>query len=200
MTFQQLLVRTLVQRFGGGDIRLGLPPGPVAVFRAQHPAVGDASVSAELVGPAADSPRATIAIGDILDDDFYSLDDHLPAAERARRVTREVVRFFEYLFADRLLFWRPADGHRTAAWRELAVAGQGEPLVTDGRSYQVYLWSGPLPAWRATTAILRRRTIRDERDYQILVACLEGPDARELSRSDLDLARRLVAQYDRHQG
>jgi hypothetical protein len=194
MGFQEILVRALADRFGDRDLRLGTPPEPTARFPARHPDVGDAIVSAQRFGESV--VAATVAIGDVLSDEFFSLDTHLDASEQAERVTSNVVRFLEHLFADRLVFWQSADQRRTRGWRECRDATQPEPLVSDDRTYDVYLWSGPLPQWRATTIIFGRRAIRDEREYGILLMCLNDP-YRAWDGAEQDLARQLIAQYER---
>jgi hypothetical protein len=169
------------------------------LFPARHAEVGDVTVSTRSVVEASigELVLATVAIREILHDDFYSLDTHLQPGEQAERVTRDVVRFLDHLFADRLLFWRSADEPRIGGWRECREAGQTEPLVTDDRTYAVYLWSGPLPQWRATTAILGRRSIRDERDYRILVMSLNETGERGLRDAERELARGMIADYER---
>jgi hypothetical protein len=199
MDFRQVLTQALVGRFGDRDLRLSTASDLTAVFPAQHADVGDVTVSTpgfagSSIGEIA---SATIAIGHILSDTFYSLDTHLPAAERVDRVTRDVVRFLEHLFADRLLIWQSADDAHRRGWRECSEAEQFEPLVMDDRTYDVYLWSGPLPQWRATTAAFRRRAIRDERDYQILRVRLEDQGESALHGAERELARELVAEYER---
>jgi hypothetical protein len=200
LNFRDLLVRALVERFGGRDLRLGTPPDPAVVFPAQHPAVGGATIwtPESAGGSIGELARARIQVGSILYDEFRSLDVHLPALDRGERVTKEVVRFFDHLLSDRLVFWKSADQRQTRGWRECHDINHREPLVLDDRTYEVYLWSGPLPRWRATTAILGRGVIREEREYQILLMRLHDPgDA--LHGTDGELAQRLVAEYERNQ-
>jgi len=193
MPNRDVLVSALTDRFADRGMRLGAPPGPIAVFPARHPDVGDVSVV--VTGSEADL-MVTVAVGSIVSDHFHSFDDHLGADERAARVTKDVVRFLEELFADRLLFWRSTDGG-SAAWRERGVTGYTEPLVIDNRTYRLYLWSGPLAVWQAVPAIFGRGRIRDDREYQILATLLEkgGPSA--LDEAERETARRLVAEYER---
>ncbi len=201
MEFPDILVQALVDRFKHEDLRLGTPPDPTVVFRAKHADVGDFTVSAPTVVEGSTGGIAlalvTITIGEILHDQFLNLDDHLAAADRAERVTRDVVRFLDHLFADQLLFWQSADVPRTCGWRECRDATEAEPLVLDDRSYDVYLWSRPLPRWRATTAILKRDVIRDERDYHILRERLHDPAEAGWQSADEARARRLIADYER---
>jgi hypothetical protein len=197
--FQDTLVRALASRFADVGFRLGAPSEPAAIFAGKHDDVGDATVSAPVVNasPIGDVASATVAIGKVLCDEFFNFDVHLAAEERAVRLANDVVRFLEHLFADRLLFWQSADSQRVRGWRECADARLAEPLVTDDRTYDVYFWSGPLPQWRATTAILERRAIRDERDYQILLARLEDRGEGGLHGSAGLLAKHLISQYER---
>jgi len=199
MDFREILVRALVDGFGDQGFRLGVPPQPTAVFPAKHTDIGDASVSNPKFAPSSigEIASAAVAVGDILADEFINLDTHLSAVQRAERLTRDVVRFLEHLFADRLVFWQAIDASRSRGWRESTDTGQREPLVSDDRTYDVYLWSGPLPQWRASTAILARGAIRDERDYEILRIRLEAPGESGLNGAEKELGRRLIAEFDR---
>jgi hypothetical protein len=71
-----------------------------------------------------------LAIGTLLHDSFDSIDTHLPLDARVARVTRDVIRFLEKLFADQLLFWERIDGGGKG-WRECATSESLEPLVAD---------------------------------------------------------------------
>jgi hypothetical protein len=140
--------------------------------------------------------NAIVAVGEIIEDDFLNIDSHLKSSERAGRLTKDVVRFLQELFADRLLLWRSTDG-RSAGWRERGDVGYSDPLVLDNRTYRTYLWSGPLSVWQAIPTIFARGRIRDDREYEILATLLEneGPDAFE--GAERDLASRLAADYKR---
>ena len=199
MDFSEMLVRALVGQFKDQDLRLGTPPEPTVVFRAKRADVGDVAVSIPRLAASSvnEIVSATVTIGEILVDDFTSLDTHLTAAQQAERVTGEVIRFLEHLFSDRLLFWKSADERGSRGWRECSDGKQAEPLVMDDRTYDVYLWSGPKPQWRATTAILSRGAIRDERDYQILQVRLDDPGAMGLHGEERMCAMRLIADYER---
>jgi hypothetical protein len=193
MSIREILLAALVERFGDRGLIVGTPPGPIAVFPAKHPEVGDVSVR--------DSGIATnfsvlVAIGGIVEDHFDNYDFHLEGTERAERVTRDVVRFLQELFADRLLFWRSTDG-RNAGWRERGDAGHSEPLVLDNRTYRTYLWSGPFSVWQALPSILARGRIRDDREYEIISALLQDAEPEGFVRSERDLASRLAADYER---
>jgi hypothetical protein len=193
MPNRDVLVSALTDRFADRGIRLGTPPAPIAVFPARHPEVGDVSVVE--TGSEWDL-SVTVSVGSIVSDHFHSFDRHLGADERAARVTKDVVRFLEELFADRLLFWRSTDGG-SAAWRERGDTGYSEPLVLDNRTYQPYLWSGPLAVWQAVPAIFGRGRIRDDREREILAILLEEGGPSELDDAERDVARRLVAEYER---
>jgi hypothetical protein len=196
MPNRDVLVSALTDRFADRGMRVSAPPGPIAVFPARHPDVGDVSVVE--TGSEWDL-SVTVAVGSIVSDHFHSFDRHLGADERAARVTKDVVRFLEELFADRLLFWRSTDGGR-AAWRERGDTGYSEPLVLDNCTYQPYLWSGPLAVWQAVPAIFGRGRIRDDREREILAILLEEGGPSELDEAERDVARRLVAEYERERG
>jgi hypothetical protein len=190
MEIREVLVSALTDRFADRGMRVGAPPGPIATFPATHPAVGDVSVAE------AGTFSAIVQVGEIVWNHVHSYDDHLEADERLQRLTQEVVRFLEELFADRLLFWRSTDG-RNAGWRERGDVGHLEPLVLDNRIYQPYLWSGPLPVWQAVPAIFARGRIRNDREYEIVAILLEERGAAALDDAERDLARRVAAEYQR---
>jgi hypothetical protein len=199
MAMSNLLLDALLERFGDRSLRVGEPPDPIATFPAKHPDIGDVRVSglwnhASSVGSVM---GATVAVGAIIVDySFQNFDTHLEQRERAERVTKDVVRFLQELFTDRLLFWRSADGGN-AGWRERGDAGYSEPLVLDDRVYHRYLWSGPRSTWQATPAILARGRICDEREHFLMSQRLNAAGPEGFPESEQELARKLVAEYER---
>jgi hypothetical protein len=187
----RVLLSTLTEQFPGRGLRLGTPPKPAALFPSSHPAVGDLAVRVTET-----SFDVQITIGQMFGTSFTSFDPHLDDEERAARVTKETVQFLRELFADRLLFWRAADG-RNSGWREFGPSGNREPLVLDNRVYHLYLWSGPLGRWQAIPTILGRRQIQTDREYEIMAAHLNDSTGEHFSPEDRDLAARLVAGYER---
>jgi hypothetical protein len=198
----EALVSALIRRFGRERFRAGTAPGPIAVFPAKHPEVGDLKIWA---------PRrreismghifgVEVAIGDIIRDSFESYDTHLSAGEREARLTRDVVRFLDELFTDRLLFWCSMDAARRSGWRERGNAGHSDPLVLDDRTYATYLWSGPLGTWRATSMVLARGRIRDEREYHILLMRLRDAGPGGYNAAERERIGPLVAEYQREHG
>lgn len=197
MEARDILMAALRERFATRGLRAGAGPGPAAVFPAAHAEVGDVTVRGiETVASSIGTIVAVrVTIGEIVADEFVNFDAHLDGDERARRVTKDVVRFLEELFADRLVFWQSQDaddGKR--GWRERGNATEAEPLVLDDRTYRVYLWSGPVGEWRAVPAILGRGCIRTGREYEILRAQLDVEGA--IQPPDRDLARQLIADYE----
>lgn len=199
---REALLAALAARFGRERFRTGAPPDPIAVFPAKHHEVGDVTVWAprrrqssigEIFG-------VEVAIGEIIRDSFKSYDTHLPVRERERRLTRDVVRFLGELFDDRLLFWRSTDPAERCGWRERGEAGHSDPLVLDDRTYVVYVWSGPLGTWRATSAVLARGRIRDEREYHILLTRLRDAGPGGYDPVERELVGPLVAEYQRRHG
>lgn len=192
------LLAALTSRFGDRGLRPGTPPDPMATFPAQHPDVGDVRVWAPVLTDSSLGSylRVELAIGTLLHDSFDSMDTHLPVDERLARITRDVIRFLDKLFADELLFWVRLDGGGRG-WRECATPESREPLVSDNRSYRPYLWSGPRLIWEAVPAILARGHLRNDRDYELLAAQLN--DA-ALHGDDRQLAQRLVDAYEREHG
>jgi len=53
---RDVLLPKLMDRFPGRGIRTGTPPGPIAVFPASHPEVGDLSIYDDV-------EEATVSIG-----------------------------------------------------------------------------------------------------------------------------------------
>lgn len=189
MSIREILVPVLVNRFPERGLRVGTPPEPFAIFPAAHPDVGDVSLSEE-----ANGRDAVVAIGDVARDDFFNpYEEERDTSAAAQGIARNVVRFLEELFADRLLMWRSTDG-RTKGWRERGETGHTAPLVTDDRTYHLFVWSRPLGIWQATPTVLARGRISDEREYEIMVARLKGDGFPPMQR---DLAKRLVADYER---
>jgi hypothetical protein len=191
MAIRDILVQVFVERFKDRGLRLGTPPDPIAIFPAAHPDVGDVSVS-EGNGGGAD-----VAVGDVARDHFFNpYEEERDTSEAAEGIARNVVRFLQELFADRLQMWRSTDG-RTKGWRERGDAGHTAPLVVDDRAYYTYFWSRPLGIWQATPTSLARGRILDAREYEIMVHRVndDGPD--RLQVAERDLARRLVADYER---
>jgi hypothetical protein len=188
----------LAARFDDRGLRAGMPPDPIATFPARHPDIGEVSVWAPVLTHSSIGPylHVQVAIGTLLHDSFDSIDTHLPLDARVARVTRDVIRFLEKLFADQLLFWERIDGGGKG-WRECATSESLEPLVSDNRSYRPYLWSGPRPVWQAVPAILARGHLGSDRDYELLVTILRD-DA--LDGADRQLAQRLVDAYEREHG
>jgi hypothetical protein len=191
MPLRESLVRELTARFPGRGLRLGTPPDPAALFPASHPALGDLTICVTEAGF-----DVQITIGQMFGTNLTSFDTHLDDEERAARVTKETVRFVQELFADRLLFWRAADGPNSG-WRESGVSGNREPLVLDNRVYHLYLWSGPLGRWQAIPTILGRARIQTDREYEIIAAHLNDSTADHFSPEGRELAARLVAGYER---
>jgi hypothetical protein len=189
MPIRDVLVPVLVERFSDRGLRLGTPPDPIASFPAKRPEVGDVRVWDE-------GFSARIAVGEIVWEHFNLWPSELGAKEATDRIAKDVVRFLEQLFADRLLFWQSTDG-RKAAWRERDDVGSSEPLVIDDRTYGTYLWSGPLSLWRATPTIFARGHIRDDREYQIMVVRLNEPGPDRFQGTERDVATQLVADYAR---
>ena len=191
MSIRDILVPMLSERFPDRGLQPGSAPGPIAVFPAAHPEVGAASVW-EGSGFGAD-----VAVGEVAHDHFFNpYEDERDTPAAAEGIARNVLRFLEELFADRLLMWRSTDG-RTKGWRERGEAGHTAPLVVDDRAYYTYIWSRPLGIWQATPTILARGRILDDREYEIMIPRVtdDGPD--RLPPPDRDLARRIVAEYER---
>ena len=189
MPIRELLLPILLERFSDRGPRIGSAPDPLATFAAVHDEVGDAKVWTG-------EHDVTVAVGDILHDHFFNpyADDHKTGLA-IEGIVRDIVRFLEELFADRLLFWKSVDGG-TGGWRERGESGHLDPLVMDDRAYRTYLWSGPVGMWRATEGIFARGHIRDDREYEIMIGRLRGARDEPFQGVERDLAGRLVAEYE----
>lgn len=192
MALRDILVPALRERYRDRRVQLfaDAERGPLARFPAAHPEIGDL----ELAASARDT-GVNVRIGDVLHDDFYSLDTHLTDAERHRRVMEEVVRFLDELFADRLLFWKGTDGD-AFGWRERGITGSLDPLVLDNRRYLVYLWSHPLGEWQAVPVILGRGAIQSDREYEILLSQIDDGGTEPLDADTRARVTRLVKEYE----
>jgi hypothetical protein len=189
---REILRQTLVERYRDRGLQVfeNAERGPLARFPAAHPAVGDLELGAGAV-----PIGINVRIGDVLHDIFHSIDAHLDEAERNQRVVREVVRFLDELFADRLLFWKAADG-RGRGWRERGFTDSLDPLVLDNRRYLVYLWSRPLGEWQAIPVIFGRGRIENDREYEILRIQLVDAGADPLDNNTRARVAQLVKAYE----
>jgi hypothetical protein len=192
VSLRDILLQALLERYRDRGVQLfdSAERGPLARFPAAHPEVGDLELGVDARGMG-----VNVRIGDVLHDDFYSLDTHLNDAERNRRVVQEVVRFLDELFADRLLFWKLADGGGFG-WRERGITGSFDPLVLDNLRYLVYLWSRPLGEWQAVPVILGRGGIQSDREYEILLIQLVVGRADPLDDDTRARVTQLVKEYE----
>ncbi len=193
MRVREVLLATLTEQFSDHGLRAGSGLGAIAVVPAKHPDVGEVIVEDTGI---ATNVSAIVTVGDIIVSHFTNYDSHLDGPERAKRLTTDVVRFLRQLFDDRLLFWRSTDG-RNAGWRERGDLAFSEPLVLDNRIYRLYVWSGPMAVWQAIPAVFARGRIRDDREHEIVACLLEDQNSVDLQGAERDLARRLVADYQR---
>jgi hypothetical protein len=189
------LLASLRARYANHGVRESTARQAVAIVPARHPEVGDLSIAVTATIASNEGMGVQVSIGTRLGDTFRNYDTHLDRAERATRVTADVVRFLDALFADQLLLWVAVEGPGSG-WREHGDTSQMEPLVTDNRVYHRFVWSGPLSPWQAVPAILERGAIRNEREHDILERYArehaDGPEAPERAR-----ARALVDAYER---
>jgi hypothetical protein len=208
---REILLSVIARQLGDRTIHVGTSSDVVSPaayghlvvrFPEVHPAIGDASVwiPNERLGSNEQVCSAAVSVGALMEHySFDNYDTHLPLRQRATHVAGDVVRFLRELFADRLLLWRSADGLKVA-WRERGDVGHLEPLVIDDRTYHRYLWSGPLPPWRATLAILAKGRIADDREYHLVLQRLNDSGPEGFIVPDRDLARRLIADYESGSG
>jgi hypothetical protein len=132
-TIRGVLIPWLQRRYAGRALTTGTPPGPVAVFSAAHPDVGDCSIWD-------DGNEATVGIGEIIHGHFNPCDESLSPDQIAAKVSETVVAFLDNLFADRVMCWSRLDG-RGGGW-ESVPEGCDFPEPPD--EARVFVWSGPL--------------------------------------------------------
>src|SRR5258705_365729 len=97
MGIRNILVPLLVERFKDRGLRLGSASEPIAIFPAAHSEVGDVNVS-EGKGGGVD-----VSVGDVARDHFFNpYEEERDTGEAAQGIARNVVRFLQELFADRL--------------------------------------------------------------------------------------------------
>jgi hypothetical protein len=130
---RDVLVPALQARFRTRGIKTGTPPGPIAVFPAANPAVGDISIFDE-------GNEAKLQIGTLTHQHFNPYNTSLSQSERAKIITEEMVEFLRRLFADRVLILRG----RGTAWSNVRVLDDDDELPAIPPNTEGFLWSGPV--------------------------------------------------------
>jgi hypothetical protein len=128
---RDVLLPALAVCFPNLDFQIGQPPDPIAVFPAQHSAVGDVSIWD-------DGSEAMVGIGEITHGHFSHYGD-VSAEQIHEQVAAGVVAFLQDLFADRVLLWKSSSG--AGGWK---IVGADERFSLLGPGDQTYLWSGPV--------------------------------------------------------
>jgi len=131
MKIRELLLPELQRRFPDRELKLGLPPDPIAIFPAIHPEIGDVEIWD-------DDIEATIGIKDVTHGHFNPYDSSLSPDELAEQVTSDVLDFLTALFSDRVLFWVANDASR-GGWQLLEY---DQPQFHPNSKH--FLWSGPV--------------------------------------------------------
>jgi hypothetical protein len=163
-------IAALRRHFGPDSFIEGAPPDPVAIFPAKHPDVGEVKIWLPTWTPSTIGLMGLVrvAIGTQFVQQFENLDTHLNREERSTRLTADIIRFLEKLFADRLLLWRGVQDRHISKWRECSSPASFEPIAIDNEEYALYLWSGPRGTWRLVPAILNRGAIRNDVEWELL--------------------------------
>jgi hypothetical protein len=125
-----VLIPKLQSHFPGRGLRIGLPPGPCAVFPGVHPEVGDIEIYDG-------GYELTVVAEKFTHGHFSNYDNSLSVEEKADDITECVVIFLEYLFADRVILWGSHQG--SGGWFYAENEDSDFP-----RTEEKYLWSGPL--------------------------------------------------------
>ena len=196
---RDLFTATLRRHFGPDSFIEGAPPDPVAVFPAKHPEVGEVRVwlpswAASSIGLMG---HVRVAIGTQFLQQFENLDTDLDGEERSRRLTADIIRFLEKLFADQLLLWRGVHDRHISKWRECNSPESFEPIAIDNEEYALYLWSGPQGTWKFVPAILNRGAIRNDVEWELLRQQVADD---VLVGAERELAVRLLKGYAPEQG
>jgi hypothetical protein len=127
------LVPKLKARWPDRPMKFGGADGPLVVFPAAHPEVGDAEIhdnGADII----------VSIGKFTHEHFPAYDAALPGSEREERIAGEVITFLEQLFADRIELFSAG---RRGGWRVRGAKPRGKiSKLLFGR--RTYVWSGPL--------------------------------------------------------
>jgi hypothetical protein len=122
------LIPRLQERFADRPLKLGSPPGAIAVFAAAHPDVGDVQIFD-------DGSEVTLVAGHFTHGHFSDFDSKSPDEAEAN-IVDDVVAFLERLFTDQVVLWGSHRGsggwyNRDRAQSEFAKGPR-------------YVWSGPL--------------------------------------------------------
>jgi hypothetical protein len=122
------LIPRLRERFPDRRVSFGAPPGPVAVYAAEHVDIGDVEIFD-------DGSEVTLVAGRFTHGHFA---DYVSACveEAEGRIVEDVVSFLERLFADRVVMWGSHAGG--GGWHDR----DGDPAWR--AAGPLYLWSGPL--------------------------------------------------------
>jgi hypothetical protein len=96
------------------------------------------------------------------------------------------VRYLVYLPCFPEAGWDQLATFHSCKYRRLRAPATKFSSLTNHRTYRTYVWSGPLAEWRASTSIIARGRIRDEREQQICLILIDttGPDAVEGAHSE----------------
>jgi hypothetical protein len=126
-----VLIPKLRNYFPSHGLQVGVPPDPCALFPAIHPEVGDIVISDE-------GYELTLEAGRFTHSHFSNYDQKLSEAQRAERISDDIVQFLDDLFGDRIVLWGSHDSR--GGWYP-----RDEPRSEFRRGDgQLYVWSGPL--------------------------------------------------------
>jgi hypothetical protein len=128
------LVPMLQAAFPKAPMQVDALRGPIAVFRAKHPSIGDLVIEDE-------GDEVTVILGNITHRHFGSQDSGAPAEVQARDIASEVTEYLRQLFADEIEFFGTG-GSGGARARSNTKRGRLSKLLFGRKSY---VWSGPLP-------------------------------------------------------
>jgi hypothetical protein len=122
------LIPRLQERFPDRPMKLGAPPGPIAVFTAAHPDVGDVQVFD-------DGSEVILVAGNFTHGHFSDFD--LKSSDEAENnIVDDVIAFLDRLFADQVVLWGSHCG--SGGWHN---RDQKRSEFAKG---PLYVWSGPL--------------------------------------------------------
>lgn len=132
MIIRDRLVPALLHEFSGWEIKLDVPPQPIATFPAAQPAVGRVLIYD-------DGDEATVLIENVTHGHFNPYDETLSQEQRAEIIAQEVICFLKALFSDRVLLYSGLDSRR-GGWTPL---DSNDAPIELTPTLRYFLWSRP---------------------------------------------------------
>ncbi|MEO6394069.1 MAG: hypothetical protein ABIP75_19600 [Pyrinomonadaceae bacterium] len=126
------LVPLIRLKYGDRSIQSDEQPGPVAVFPAKHPRVGDLQIYDH-------GEEVTIYFSELTHGHFNPYESELKQEQIDELVANEVMEFLDDLFADRYLLWKSRTGNSDGFQ---LIDPSLEPIAYRPDT-DYFTWSGP---------------------------------------------------------